>query len=57
MMNLSGGLDARVVINMDHVEVGMKQQTAGRGAESRAMLELSVGGLDAVKDTVRMSQG
>ena len=53
MMNLSGDPDARVVINMDHAEVGIKQHTEGRGEESRATLDLSVGGLDAVKDTVR----
>ena len=33
---------------MDHVEVGVKWHTEGRGEESRAMLDLSVGRLDAV---------
>ena len=41
------GLDARVVVNMDHAEVGVKWHTEGRGEESRAMLDLSVGRLDA----------
>jgi len=46
------GPDANVVIKMDHSEVGLKQHTEGRGEESRAMLDLSVGGLDAVKGSV-----
>mmetsp|Transcript_52318 Transcript_52318/g.139312 ORF Transcript_52318/g.139312 Transcript_52318/m.139312 type:complete len:295 (-) Transcript_52318:94-978(-) len=46
------GPDAKVVIKMDHAEVGLTQHTEGRGEESRAMLDLSVGGLDAVKETV-----
>ena len=41
-------LDARVVVNMDHSEVGVKWHAESRGEESRAMLDLSVGGLDAV---------
>ena len=44
------GPDARVVINMDHAEVGVKQHTEGHGEESKAMLDLK---LDAVKDTIR----
>ena len=31
----------------------MKQHTEGHGEESKAMLDHSVGGLDAVKNTVR----
>ena len=33
---------------MDHAEVGVKWHTKGRGEESSAMLDLSVGRLDAV---------
>ena len=52
-MNRSGGPGARVVINVDHAEVGMKKACEGHGEEIRAMLDLSVGRLDAAKDTVR----
>jgi len=50
--NPAWGPDARVVINMVDAEVTLTQHTEGRGEESRAMLDLSVGGLDAVKETV-----
>eukprot|EP00450_Noctiluca_scintillans_P001307 CAMPEP_0194501876 /NCGR_PEP_ID=MMETSP0253-20130528/23411_1 /TAXON_ID=2966 /ORGANISM="Noctiluca scintillans" /LENGTH=292 /DNA_ID=CAMNT_0039343927 /DNA_START=50 /DNA_END=928 /DNA_ORIENTATION=+ len=46
------GPDAKVVIKMDQAEVALKQHTEGRGDESRSMLDLSVGGLDAVEGTV-----
>ena len=45
-------LDAKVVVKMDHAETGLKEHTEGRGEESRAMLELSVGWPGAVKETV-----
>ena len=39
---------------MDHAEVGVKWHTEGRGEESRAMLDLSVGRLDAVRGWLRV---
>ena len=40
---LEWGPDAKVVIEMDHAEVGLKQHTEGRGEESRAMTSVSAG--------------
>ena len=46
------GPDAKVLLQMGERELEVRQHTEGRGEDSRAMLDLSVAGLDGLTETV-----